>query len=261
MKAVLGIQSTRSIRLGFTLVELLVTLAVIGVLAGLLIPALGRSRRQASRAGCLNHLRQLAIASLSYAADDKDESLSGKTESEDQDLNWLHQGYMDSPRVFVCPATRNTVRTNTAASAFTGAWGLADLQQWAGGVGPSPGCSYQGFGFYGVDVPTYMDILVNDKPRRLNGGRKTLKNIHTYVKYHDAFGLKGAVAGPSRSWIMADWEHAGSWYYPDAGDNHGPEGGNVGYCDGHAAWVPVREYLFQYELSQDEGRIGIPLTF
>ena len=43
----------------FTLVELLITIGIIALLAGLLIPAAGRARETARRAGCLSHLKQI----------------------------------------------------------------------------------------------------------------------------------------------------------------------------------------------------------
>jgi len=54
---------------GFTLVELLVVIAVIGVLAGLLAPALSKARSRARRVQCLNAQRQLLLAWNLYALD------------------------------------------------------------------------------------------------------------------------------------------------------------------------------------------------
>jgi prepilin-type N-terminal cleavage/methylation domain-containing protein/prepilin-type processing-associated H-X9-DG protein len=59
---------------GFSLVELLVVIAIIAILAGLLMPALGRSKAQAHNAACINNLRQLGIAVRLYA-EDNDERL------------------------------------------------------------------------------------------------------------------------------------------------------------------------------------------
>ena len=59
-------------RAGFTLIELLVVIAIISILAGLLLPALSRSKGKATGIVCCNNARQITLAWSLYASDAND---------------------------------------------------------------------------------------------------------------------------------------------------------------------------------------------
>ncbi len=58
-------------RAGFNLIELLIVIAIMAILAGLLITALGKAKATARRAGCTSNLRQMAILTRLYLDDNE----------------------------------------------------------------------------------------------------------------------------------------------------------------------------------------------
>jgi prepilin-type N-terminal cleavage/methylation domain-containing protein len=60
----------------FTLVELMVVLAIIGILMSLLLPSLGRARRTARQAVCAQQLHQIGVAAALYSQENNGKILS-----------------------------------------------------------------------------------------------------------------------------------------------------------------------------------------
>ena len=80
----------------FTLLELLVVIAVIAILAALLLPALFRAKQRAQTSVCMNNLKQWGYATHLFAVDNNDLlPQDGSPNGDTPDVGW----YNDLPRV------------------------------------------------------------------------------------------------------------------------------------------------------------------
>lgn len=205
-------------RSAFTLIEVLVVVAIIALLVAILLPSLSRSRDLARRMACASNERQICVAGNMYANSmhPRGAFIPFSGTQGDDSLLGLYPRYLKQLNIAVCPNTMNVVRKpsdllNNADSAQDADGGHSyEMRNWM----------WRGYTFQGVTI----------KPDMVYEGGAWVE--------HDPVKSTKNVKRPSQVCLIMDADDApGVNNWPDRENNHGAEGVNVGYCDGHASWT------------------------
>ncbi len=177
---------------GFTIIELIVVVAIIGVLIAILVPALSGTRMRANKLSELNLLSQVGKAWTMYIGDHQDKVLPGFLSTEVQDYKELAWAFPDESLVPPAPSYTDEMPNYAGPWTFrlldyfdydwrsilfyrdTDEWVSRDLREYADIVATQPAFGYNGYyigGWQTMDAHTGRPFTTFQSVVLTNGER------------------------------------------------------------------------------------------